>query len=319
MKTLNLICVLLAFVPGVLSASIPGIYIASGVDRTLIRTDLSGANPTTVLTVGGTGIMNNLAYDPINEKVYWTISNGDRRIMRANLDGTGLETLYTFVGAGAKGAINPVGLLLDPVGGMMYFTDIDNMRLWSGNLNGGTLATVTDLVGGFLMADPVGITSPDGMSLVYTRASINEGIYNFPGGLFLSAIKPTGIAADYDNDRYFYIQTGGGANNTLSRVNFDGTGNVHLLTNLNFVNNGGSLYVESETEKIYWSEQGNNANAIKRANFDGTDVETLYTQSGTNYLYGMIVVVPEPGSAAALFGIGVLVFAATARRRRTAA
>jgi len=67
-------------------------YVASG-DIQLKSTDLSGGNMSTI-TTGITKYVFGLGYDATNKKIYW----GDRsagKIMRANLDGSGVETWYT--------------------------------------------------------------------------------------------------------------------------------------------------------------------------------------------------------------------------------
>ncbi len=71
------------------------------------RAELDGSNPTTVLDLDtGTGddFARGLAVDPVEGKVYWSQSefcpsgNGTGRIFRANLDGTGVETVQEGLG-----------------------------------------------------------------------------------------------------------------------------------------------------------------------------------------------------------------------------
>ena len=67
-------------------------YEASG-DIQLKSTDLNGGNMSTI-TTGITKYVFGLGYDSTNKKIYW----GDRgagKIMRANLDGSDIETWYT--------------------------------------------------------------------------------------------------------------------------------------------------------------------------------------------------------------------------------
>lgn len=64
-------------------------------------------------------------------KVYW--ADRDRPdIRRQNLDGTGVETLFTA----ADGLGRPHGMWLDPAGGMIYWTDTTTGDVLRGNMNG---------------------------------------------------------------------------------------------------------------------------------------------------------------------------------------
>jgi len=77
-------------------------YEASG-DIQLKSTDLSGGNMSTI-TTGITKYVFGLGYDATNKKIYW----GDRsagKIMRANLDGSGIETWYTKAGSSPRAIV----------------------------------------------------------------------------------------------------------------------------------------------------------------------------------------------------------------------
>src|SRR5271155_1099381 len=61
-------------------------------DGTIFRSDLDGRNMTTVLAPGGTFTPKQLQIDKPSGKLYWSDREG-MRVMRANLDGSGIETL----------------------------------------------------------------------------------------------------------------------------------------------------------------------------------------------------------------------------------
>lgn len=86
----------------------------------------SGAGPLVSTPFGG-----GVAVDSINEKVYWTtaLTGSEGDIMRANLDGTNVETVLT-------GVDKPARIALDVTGGKIYWTDfvVDVVR--RSNLNG---------------------------------------------------------------------------------------------------------------------------------------------------------------------------------------
>lgn len=75
-------------------------YVASG-DIHLKSTDLTGSSMATLAT-GISKVVFGLAYEASSNKIYW----GDRsagKIMRANLDGSGMETWYSASGSSPRG------------------------------------------------------------------------------------------------------------------------------------------------------------------------------------------------------------------------
>jgi hypothetical protein len=84
-----------------------------------------------------------VALDTSGGKLYWTDLQGD--IRRANLDGTGQQTLVT-------GQNGNAGIALDVAGGKMYWADQNTGAIRRANLDGsGQQTLVTGL------NDPVGI------------------------------------------------------------------------------------------------------------------------------------------------------------------
>jgi sugar lactone lactonase YvrE len=61
-------------------------------DGSIERADLDGKNPTHVIPPGGTFTPKQLQLDKKNGKLYWSDREG-MRVMRANLDGSKIETL----------------------------------------------------------------------------------------------------------------------------------------------------------------------------------------------------------------------------------
>src|SRR5262249_20682009 len=61
-------------------------------DGSVQRLDLNGTNLQTVVPVAGTFTAKQLKLDSKNGKLYWSDREG-MRVMRSNLDGSGLETL----------------------------------------------------------------------------------------------------------------------------------------------------------------------------------------------------------------------------------
>lgn len=93
-------------------------------DGTIERSDLDGSNLTTIVPMAGTWTPKQLKLDAKHGKLYWSDREG-MRIMRANVDGSDIETLVeTAQGdAARKDARNwCVGIALDVEGGKVYWT-----------------------------------------------------------------------------------------------------------------------------------------------------------------------------------------------------
>lgn len=93
-------------------------------DGTLMRADLDGGNLTTVVAAGLTTTPKQMKIDLGEGKLYWSDREG-MRVMRANLDGSELETLVTVATgpeAAADAANHCVGMALDEPNRMVYWT-----------------------------------------------------------------------------------------------------------------------------------------------------------------------------------------------------
>jgi len=93
-------------------------------DGSIERSDLDGRNLTTIVPVGGTFTPKQLKLDRKSGKLYWADREG-MRIMRANLDGSKVETLVeTAQGEEARRDARNwcVGIALDLDRGQIYWT-----------------------------------------------------------------------------------------------------------------------------------------------------------------------------------------------------
>jgi hypothetical protein len=93
-------------------------------DGSVMRADFDGGHVTTIVPVGGTFTPKQLKLDAKNRKLYWSDREG-MRIMRANLDGSRIETLV-ITGSGEADRKDPahwcVGIALDVDGSKLYWT-----------------------------------------------------------------------------------------------------------------------------------------------------------------------------------------------------
>ena len=94
-------------------------------DGTIIRSDLEGRNMVTIVPSGSTFTPKQLQIEKSTGKLYWCDREG-MRVMRANLDGSSLETLVdTSLGDPRPGPDMTkwcVGIAVDVEGGKFYWT-----------------------------------------------------------------------------------------------------------------------------------------------------------------------------------------------------
>jgi len=94
-------------------------------DGAIERADLDGGNITNIIRPGGTFTPKQLQLDEKNRKLYWCDREG-MRVMRANLDGSNIETLVDTSGGDARPGKDQkkwcVGIAVDAEGGKFYWT-----------------------------------------------------------------------------------------------------------------------------------------------------------------------------------------------------
>jgi DNA-binding beta-propeller fold protein YncE len=125
-------------------------------DGSILRSDLDGRNMTTVIPPGGTFTPKQLQLDKKNGKLYWSDREG-MRVMRANLDGTNVETLVDTSQGDPRPGPDPtkwcVGIAVDADRGKFYWTqkggdDAGQGRIFRTNIqipNGQTSSTRRDI------------------------------------------------------------------------------------------------------------------------------------------------------------------------------
>jgi len=94
-------------------------------DGSIERADIDGSNTKHIVSNGGTFTPKQLQLDKKNQKLYWSDREG-MRIMRANLDGSKIETLVDTSQGDARPGKDAkkwcVGIALDIAGGKVYWT-----------------------------------------------------------------------------------------------------------------------------------------------------------------------------------------------------
>jgi len=108
-------------------------------DGTIFRSDLDGGNVTTIVPSGGTFTPKQVQIEKNTGKLYWCDREG-MRVMRANLDGSEIETLVDA----SDGDLRPgpdarkwcVGIAVDVEGGKFYWTQKGSDNSCTGRIFG---------------------------------------------------------------------------------------------------------------------------------------------------------------------------------------
>ena len=94
-------------------------------DGSIMRSDLDGKNMITIVPPGGTFTPKQLQLEKRSGKLYWSDREG-MRVMRANLDGSEIETLVDTSSGDSRPGPDPtkwcVGIAVDTEGGKFYWT-----------------------------------------------------------------------------------------------------------------------------------------------------------------------------------------------------
>jgi len=222
-------------------------------DGSIERADFDGSNLTHIVPPGATFTPKQLQLDEKNRKLYWCDREG-MRIMRANLDGSNIETLLdTSEGDARPGkTINKwcVGIALDVDGGKLYWTQkgSDNAsqgRIFRASLEipkGQSPANRKDielLYGG--LPEPIDLELDLAKRTIYwtdrgdpprgntvNRAPMDPAQGNGkkePVVIFEHLMEGIGIALDLKNGRMFMTDLGG----SVYSANLDGSNKKTIL------------------------------------------------------------------------------------------
>ena len=221
-------------------------------DGSIVRSDLDGQNLKTIVPKGATFTPKQLQIEKNTRKLYWCDREG-MRVMRANLDGSGIETLVDT----SQGDPRPgpdatkwcVGIAVDVEGGKIYWTqkgpdNADKGRIFRANIEippGQTPANRRDLelvYGG--LPEPIDLEiDPTTRTLYWTdrgdpprgntvnRAPLESGgaKRKDPEIILSHLMEGIGLALDRKRGRMFITDLGG----SVYRANFDGSNQEVLL------------------------------------------------------------------------------------------
>jgi hypothetical protein len=222
-------------------------------DGSILRSDLDGKNMITIVPPGGTFTPKQIQIDKLNGKLYWSDREG-MRVMRANLDGSNVETLVDTSEGDARPGPDAtkwcVGIAVDLAEGKFYWTQKggDNAgegRIFRANLNnpsGQTAANRKDIE---LLYE--GLPEPIDLELdLHNRMMywtdrgdpprgntvngapmdpVSPGVRTEPAILFTHLMEGIGLALDRKGSRMFITDFAG----SVYSANLDGSDRKTLL------------------------------------------------------------------------------------------
>jgi hypothetical protein len=221
-------------------------------DGSIERADLDGQNRVTIIGEGKTFTPKQLHLEKKSRKLYWCDREG-MRVMRANLDGSSIETLVDSSNGDARPGTDLtrwcVGITVDPDRGQIYWTqkgpdDAGKGRLFRAKIDipkGETAASRTDVEVLFDgLPEPIDLELDLKNRLIYwtdrgdpprgntvNRASIDADFSKHPTSdiLLTHLMEGIGIALDFKDGRMFLTDLAG----TIYSAKLDGTEKKPLL------------------------------------------------------------------------------------------
>jgi hypothetical protein len=221
-------------------------------DGTVFRSDLDGANLTTIVAPGGTFTPKQLQIDKPNGKLYWSDREG-MRVMRANLDGSKIETLVDTSHGDSRPGADPnkwcVGIAIDAEAGKFYWTQKGGDNAGDGSIlranleipGGQTPTNRTDVELLYdKLPEPIDLDLDPGSRLLYwtdrgdpprgntvNRAPLDAPQARRPAPeiVFTHLMEGIGLALDSKHGRMFITDFGG----SVYSANLDGSDQKTLL------------------------------------------------------------------------------------------
>jgi hypothetical protein len=222
-------------------------------DGSIERSDLDGRNLTTIVPAGGTFTPKQLKLDQKHGKLYWADREG-MRIMRANVDGSKIETLVESAHgdeARLDGRNWCVGIALDVDRGQVYWT-----QKGGDNANRGTLRRA-------------GMEIPKGQDAAH-RTDIEI--------LFDGLPEPIDLDLDLGARMMYWTDRGDPPRgNTVNRAPMDAPrGEPQILAS--GLHEGIGIALDVPHRRMFFTDLGGN---VYSAKLDGSDEKILLSGQGT--------------------------------------
>jgi DNA-binding beta-propeller fold protein YncE len=225
-------------------------------DGTIFRSDLDGRNLTTIVAPGGTFTPKQLQIDKPSGKLYWCDREG-MRVMRANLDGSNIETLIDTSHGDSRPGADPakwcVGIAIDADAGKLYWSQKGGDNAGEGSI----LRANLDISRG---QTPTGRTD---IELLYDKLP-----------------EPIDLDLDLGSRLLYWTDRGDPPRgNTVNRAPLDAPGAKRPPPEIVFSNlmEGIGLALDPKHGRMFITDF---AGSVYSANLDGSDPKTLLIAEG---------------------------------------
>jgi DNA-binding beta-propeller fold protein YncE len=224
-------------------------------DGSIFRSDLDGGNITVIVPPGSTFTPKQLQIEAKSQKLYWCDREG-MRVMRCNLDGTGIETLVQTGESDADRHDQTrwcVGIAVDADGGKIYWTQKGGDNAGQGRI---FRAGIEILPG----EEPA------------KRTDIELLFENLP--------EPIDLDIDPSTRMLYWTDRGDPPRgNTVNRASMDITANSHVESQILITHlmEGIGLALDPKGERMFVTDL---AGSVYSANLDGTNPKMLLAAEG---------------------------------------
>lgn len=225
-------------------------------DGSIDRADLDGRNIINIVPPGGVFTPKQLQFDGKNRKLYWSDREG-MRVMRANLDGSNIETLVDTSEGDARPGKDQrkwcVGIAVDADGGKFYWTQKGNDNAGEGRIFRANLEI------------PKGQTPAN-------RKDI-EVLYD-------SLPEPIDLDLDLDNRMMYWTDRGDPPRgNTVNRAPMNAAPGTRKEPEIvfNHLLEGIGLSLDVKAGRMFLTDLGG---SVYSANLDGSNKKTLFFGQG---------------------------------------
>lgn len=211
-----------------------------------------------------------LAYDPENEKIYFSDfeNTDDGKIWRMDVDGSNMEAIVS-------GITDPYSIAINLNGDKIYWAD-DDGNISRANLDGSSLERSFIHIDGGLMR---GIAYDSKNDIIYFYEVDEENLYaaksNGTGvAKIIEGAYGYSILVDEVNGKLYYEDRNEGA---IMQANLDGSGIVKITDVPGTRVHG--MAMDYDAGKFYWADRNNGV--VRRCNLDGSGVEPFLSGLGS--------------------------------------
>ena len=308
MNTLKIFTTIIALTTASICSSFAlDIFWTNGTGSTVRGANFDGSGVTSLFTFGV--IMNEIDLLPSQSLMFVA---GTDRVIRANLDGTGVNQFFVTGLTGAR------GISVDRANELVYYSHDGGLSRINFNGTGNTLISATPAG-----SESIRVDSANGF-VYYTddgSGQIKRINTNGTGDTVLSSdalyFNPEGIDINPDTGTIYTTNQGTTSNGTVVTSTLLGASPSAIITGA-LSHGPEDVAVDTINNKIYLTvstSTSGSTGVIASADLDGSNLNTSFITGEFNDVQG-IAVIPEPRTYALLFGLGALLVAAFCKMRR---